>query len=222
MSTPLPDSTQTRQAMIDACLWMNARGLNLGASGNISVRVQEGILITPSGVAYDQITPDRIVSLPLAGAPDPATGDRPSSEWPFHQRLHQSRPDMPVVLHAHPPHCSAVAIQRRGIPACHYMVAAFGGHDVPLAGYALYGSDALSEALARALAARHGCLMANHGATVLGEDIARACWRLEELENLARIYLLSHQGGAPHILSNAEMAEVLDKFPQYRPAAPAG
>lgn len=221
MATPvmLEDNTATRQAMIDACLWMNAAGLNQGTAGNISVRTAGGVLITPSGVPYDDLTPDGIVRIPHVDAPPSGMTPKPSSEWRFHQRLLEARPDMPVVLHAHPPHCTALAIQRRPIPACHYMVAAFGGSDVPLAGYALFGGEALADEMVRVLRDRHGCLMANHGATVLGEDIARARWRLQELETLARMYLLAQIGGTPHILSEDEIAEVAVQFRSYGPAA---
>ena len=219
-AAPLQDTKETRQALIAACLWMNERHLNQGTSGNISARTEAGILITPSGVPYEDLTPDLMVTIPLDGQPDGA-GLKPSSEWSFHQGLHQARPDMPVVLHAHPPYCSILAVQRRPIPACHYMVAAFGGNDVPLADYALFGSPELCANMAEIMADRHACLMANHGATVLGETIAKARWRLEELETLARTYLFSSIGGEPHILSEAEIAEVLVAFQNYgpRPAA---
>lgn len=219
-AAPLPDTVEIRQGMIDACLWMNARHLNQGTSGNISVRTEAGILITPSGVAYEALTPDAMVLIPLDGLPF-EEGPRPSSEWPFHQGLHRARPDMPVVLHAHPPYCSILAVQRRAIPACHYMIAAFGGNDVPLADYALFGSPELCANLAAIMADRHGCLMANHGATVLGETLDKARWRLEELEVLARTYLFSSIGGQAHILTDAQIAEVLVAFQSYgpRPAA---
>jgi len=215
-TAPLPDNTATRQALIDACRAMNARHLNQGTSGNISARVADGVLITPSGVAYDALAPDMMVTIPLEGSPD-ETGPKPSSEWPFHQALHKARPDMPVVLHAHPPYCSVLAVQRRAIPACHYMIAAFGGDDVPLVDYALFGSQALCDNMAAVMTERHGCLMANHGATVLGETVEKALWRLEELESLARTYLFSTIGGTPHILTADEMAEVHVAFRSYGP-----
>ena len=124
---------------------------------------------------------------------------------------------MDVVVHAHPAHATAVAMQGRPIPACHYMVAAFGGSDVPIAPYALFGSDALSHHVVTAMGDRHGCLMANHGATVLGESFERALWRMEELENLAQIYLLSRIDGAPIILSKAEIDLVIQQFAGYGP-----
>lgn len=215
-ASPLSDTTATRQALIDACLWMNARHLNQGTSGNISARIEDGILITPSGVPYEDLTPGAMVTLPLSGAPA-SDGPNPSSEWPFHQGMHQARPDMPVVLHAHPPYCSVLAVQRRPIPACHYMIAAFGGNHVPLADYALFGSPELCANMAQIMADRHGCLMANHGATVLGETIDKARWRLEELETLARTYLFSSIGGAAHILSETEIADVMTAFQTYGP-----
>ncbi len=218
-AAPLPDTRATRQALIDACLWMNARQLNQGTSGNISARLDAGILITPSGVAYEDLTPEALVTIPLTGPPAAGGSGVPSTEWPFHQGLHNARPDMPVVLHAHPPYCSVLAVQRRAIPACHYMIAAFGGNDVPLADYARFGSPELNENLARIMADRHGCLMANHGATVLGETVAKARWRLEELETLARTYLFSSIGGVAHILSDDEIDEVMFAFQAYRPSA---
>lgn len=217
---PLADTPALRESLIEACLWMNARHLNQGTSGNVSARTAEGILITPSGVPYEALTPEAMVTLPLEGAPDPG-GPKPSSEWPFHQALHGARPDMPVVLHAHPPYCSILAVQRRAIPACHYMIAAFGGHDVPLAQYALFGTPALSANMVAVMADRHACLMANHGATVLGESVAKARWRLEELETLARTYLFASLGGAPVILSEAEINDALIAFQSYGPRTAA-
>ncbi|WP_163849776.1 class II aldolase/adducin family protein [Pseudooceanicola aestuarii] len=217
MTTAYADTTATRQEIIDACRWMNARGINQGTSGNISVRVADSLLITPSGVPYDVMTPDMIVRLPTEGAAQPQGDLTPSSEWRFHQSVMAARPDMHVTVHAHPAHATAVAMQNRAIPACHYMVAAFGGGDVPLAPYALFGSSELAAYVATAMADRHGCLMAGHGATVVGESIARALWRMEELENLARVFLLSQTGGAPVILTDAQVAEVVTAFAGYGP-----
>lgn len=211
--TDTSDTRERRQAVIDACLWMNAQGLNQSTSGNISIRVGDGLLITPSAVPYAAMTPDMLVHMPLQG--DPAPGLRPSSEWRFHQALLAARPDMAAVVHAHPPYCSVLAVQRRTIPACHYMVAAFGGTDVPLAGYAPFGGEALARMVADTMRDRHACLMANHGATVLGETLERALWRLEELEVLARTYYLSSPQGTPTILTDAQIAEVAARFKDY-------
>jgi L-fuculose-phosphate aldolase len=206
----------TRLVMIDACRWMNDRGINQGTSGNISVRAgADTMLITPSGIPYDAMTPDMIVAMPLSRAPVTTGTLKPSSEWRFHQSLLAARADIGAVVHAHPPHCTALAVQNRPIPACHYMVAAFGGDDVRVAPYSVFGGARLAADVVTAMTGRQGCLMANHGALASGDTLARALWRMEELEALARIYLLSQAGGAPVILSRAQIDESLEKFADY-------
>ena len=219
MSNILPDNRATRIAIIKACRWMNASGINQGTSGNISVRTGKGdeMLITPSGVPYDDLEAEMIVRMALDEEPVAGQGLKPSSEWRFHQALLRTRSDMAAVLHAHPTYASALAIIREPIPACHYMIAAFGGHDVPLVDYHIYGSEELADAVCEVMQDRHGCLMANHGATVVGESLEKAIWRLEELENLARVYTVSRQIGTPVILGREEMDAVIQSFANYGP-----
>lgn len=213
----LTDTTETRAAMIAVCLAMNEQGINQGTAGNVSVRVDGAMLITPSGIPYGDMTPDMMVRVPLDTEPDTSGTLKPSSEWRFHQALLNARPDMPVVLHAHPVQATAVAIQRLTIPAVHYMIAAFGGHDIPLAGYATFGTDALSRNVVAAMQDRHGCIMANHGATVLGESLDKALWRMAELEMLAHLFTITRASGSPVILSRAEIDAALDAFADYGP-----
>ncbi|WP_259965614.1 class II aldolase/adducin family protein [Leisingera aquaemixtae] len=212
---PYQDSTSLRQAVIGACLEMNAAGINQGTSGNISVRAGDHMLITPSGVPYDQMAPEMLVKMPLDGSEAPAGQLKPSTEWPFHLAILQAKPAVNAVVHAHPVYCSALAMNRQAIPACHYLVAAFGGSDVPVADYALFGSRQLSENITRALQTRSACLMANHGAVTTGESLPRALWRMVELETLAKGYAASLTLGKPHILSEDEMAEVIAAFADY-------
>jgi L-fuculose-phosphate aldolase len=215
MTPPYADTVETRQAIIDACLALNAEGINQGTSGNISLRAGDAMLITPSGVPYDAMTPDMIQPVPLSGDPRPQGALKPSSEWRFHQALLAARPDMHAVIHAHPVYCTALAQNRQPIPAVHYMVAAFGGHDVPLAGYALFGGEELARNVVNAMVDRHACLMANHGATVVGETLEKALWRIGELETLARGYVLSLSIGQPHILDRFQIEEALTAFSDY-------
>ncbi len=215
MTAPYTDCTEVRQAIIDACLHLNARGINQGTSGNVSVRAGDAMLITPSGVPYEDMTPDMIQPVPLNGDAVPPGPLKPSSEWRFHQALLAAKPEMHAVVHAHPVHCTALAQNRQTIPAVHYMVAAFGGHDVPLAGYALFGGQELAENVVNAMQDRHACLMANHGATVVGESLAKALWRMEELETLARGYILSLSTGTPHVLDRFQIEEALVAFADY-------
>jgi L-fuculose-phosphate aldolase len=119
------------------------------------------------------------------------------------------------VVHAHPPHCTALAIARREIPACHYMVAAFGGANVRVAGYARYGTAELAALAVAAMEGRSACLLANHGMIALGDSLARAMWRAIELEALARQYILSLQLGGPVLLTDAEIDDTLAGFASY-------
>lgn len=220
MTPPYADTVDTRQAIIDACLRLNADGINRGTSGNVSVRAGDTMLITPSGIPYDVMTPAMIQAVPLDGDPVPGGPLQPSSEWRFHQALLAAKPDMQAVVHAHPVHCTALAQNRMPIPAVHYMIAAFGGHDVPLAGYALFGGEELAANVVAAMDNRHACLMANHGATVVGESLDKALWRMGELETLAQGYLLSLSVGQPHLLDRFQIEEALAAFATYGPRPP--
>ncbi|MCL6285936.1 class II aldolase/adducin family protein [Ruegeria sp. 2012CJ41-6] len=196
---------------------MIASGLNQGTSGNVSVRCGDEMIITPSGVTYDDLVPEMMCRVPLDAAPDLKGPYPPSSEWRFHQTILRENPAQSAVVHAHPAHATALAVQRRPIPACHYMIAAFGGNNVPLVDYALFGSAELADMIASALKDRHACLMANHGAIVTGDTLARALWRMEELENLARIYLLAQTNGTPTLLTDEQMQDVISAFAGYGP-----
>jgi len=203
-----------RAEIIARCREMNAAGINQGTSGNISARFEGRMLITPSGIPYDDLAPEMIAALPLDGAGEGAWQGvhKPSSEWRFHFKLLSARPEAQGVIHAHPPYCTALAMARMEIPACHYMVAAFGGNSVRCAGYATFGSEALSRYALKALEGRKACLLANHGMIAAGEDLAGALALAVEVETLAAQYCQALQVGTPKILSKAEMRRVLAKF----------
>jgi len=208
--------TALRADIVLQCRELNASGINQGTSGNISARCGDRMLISPSATPYDAMTPDMIVSMALADTSGAHDGPRPpSTEWRFHQALLNARPDAMAVVHAHPPHCTALAIARRDIPACHYMVAAFGGADVRCAGYATYGTEALADLALTAMEGRTACLLANHGMIAMGETLAKAMWRAVELEALARQYVLSLSIGGPVILSDAQIDDTLAGFATY-------
>ena len=211
-------SEQVRQSIVQACRTMNATGLNQGMSGNISVRDGERMLITPTNTPYDLMTPAEIASMLVADkAGDWVGPKRPSSEWRMHRNILAARPEFGAIVHAHPTMCTALAMMRRGIPPCHYMVATFGGEDVRCAGYATFGTAALSQAVADALRDRSACLLANHGMIACGSDLAQAMWRAVELEALARQYHACLLAGGPVLLGQAEIAEAQRQFAAYRP-----
>jgi len=210
------DELALRQAIVDQCRRMNAIGINQGTSGNISARFGERLLITPSAVPYDEMTPEMIASMPIGGGSGTWEGPRnPSSEWRFHLDIARARPDVGAIVHTHAIYCTTLAIARMPIPAVHYMIAAFGGKDIRCASYATFGTEALSKAVLQAMEGRNACLMANHGMIAAGEDLERAMWLAVELETLARQYFNTLQIGGPVLLSEAEIAEAARTFGSY-------
>lgn len=208
-----PEELALRQSIIDHCLAMNAARLNQGASGNISVRRGEAMLITPSGVPYARTTPEMICLMPLSGGREDSAGPRaPSSEWRFHRDILRARPEFEAVVHCHAPYATALAMTRRGIPASHYMVALFGGDDVRCADYATFGTQALSDNALRALDGRKACLLANHGLLACGPSLEKAMALAVELEALSRQHHLALQIGGPAILTPAQMDETRERI----------
>ena len=204
-----------RREIIERCLEMNHNGINQGTSGNISARFGDRMLISPSAIPYSELEPEMIASMPLDGDGEWDGPKKPSTEWRFHYSLLRERPDAQAVVHAHPPYCTALAIARKEIPACHYMVAAFGGNNVRCAGYATFGTEKLSQLAVKAMKDRTACLLANHGMIAIGENLAKAMWRSVELETIARQYYLSLQIGGQVILSKAAIDETLAGFSSY-------
>ncbi len=202
-----------RESVVAAARELDALGLNRGTSGNVSRRFGDGLLITPSGVPTVDLTPESIVPMTMDGTWP--TGLKPSSEWRFHRDILAARPDVGAVVHAHPIHCTAFAICGREIPAIHYMIAAFGGPTVRCAPYAPYGTEALSLLALTALEGRSCCLLANHGMIAAGADLTRAIWLASELETLCHQYAVALQVGEPQVLSDAEIAETVERFRGY-------
>lgn len=210
------DEPEIRRSIIDNCLFMNRSGLNQGNSGNISVRFGDTMLITPSSIPYDEMTPDMIAAMPIEGEYGNWQGPKePSSEWRFHLDIMRSQPGVGAVVHTHASYSTILAIARKPIPACHYMVAAFGGDDVRVAGYARYGTKALSEHVQVALKGRSACLMANHGMLAVGSSLKKAMWRAVELETIAKQYYHSLLIGGPVLLSPEQIAETMESFASY-------
>lgn len=245
-----PNESAARRAVVDACLQMNVLGINQGKSGNVSVRWsrggQDGYLITPTGLPYDETGIDDIVWLAIDADPSerpasplkqvfaqalvpPVDKPRrePSSEWRMHAVLyqHKSSAEAGAVVHTHSVCATALAclpsVQASGIPAFHYMVAVAGGNHIPCAPYETFGSVALAKAAANALARHRACLLSNHGVLAFHRTLAAALALAQEVETLARMYAQAVQLGAPVLLPDDEMARVIEKFRTYGQPAPS-
>ena len=204
-----------RQSIIDACLQMNRLGINQGTSGNISLRHEDGMLITPTSTPYEAMQPEDIVFMKLDGAFD--AKQRPSSEWRFHRDILKARPDTNAVVHAHPPYATILAIMGLEIPPVHYMIACAGGDTIRCSPYATFGTQELSQHAVTALDGRSACLLAHHGMIAIGPSLARAMWLAVEVETLARQYHGCLQIGTPPLLSKAEIEKVRARMADYGP-----
>jgi L-fuculose-phosphate aldolase len=139
----------------------------------------------------------------------------PSSEWHMHLAILNAHPAVNAVVHTHADCCVALSCLGKPIPAFHYMVASFGGSDVPCASYATFGTKKLADSAVAALANRKACLLANHGMIAAAENLQVALDLTVKLETLARQYILACQGGEPVILSDDEMARVVERYSGY-------
>jgi L-fuculose-phosphate aldolase len=199
-----------RRALIETCLAMNRQGINQGTSGNLSVRVDGGFLVTPTSLPYDDMQPEDVVEMDFTGH---WRGERrPSSEWRFHRDILLARPDVDVVLHAHPTFATALAVHGRGISGFHYLVALAGGDSIRCAPYATFGTQALSDYALLALDGRLACLLAHHGIIVLGTTMKGTLALAVEVEGLARQFIHALALGEPPVLEADELARVAEKI----------
>jgi L-fuculose-phosphate aldolase len=212
MSTP--DEGALREQIVSVMLAMDDRGLNRGTSGNVSARLGDGLLVTPSGVVPRELTPESIVLLDAAGeaAPDAL---RPSSEWRMHAGLYARRPDVGAVVHCHSRHATILACAGKPIPPLHYMVGVSGRASVPLAPYRPFGSIELADAVADAMEGGMACLMANHGLITVGRTLGRALAIAEEMEEQAAVYCGTLAIGGPNLLTDEQMADIFQRFKGY-------
>lgn len=213
--------------IVAAMKQLDLQGLNRGASGNCSVRTAHGFLITPSGVPPEQLTEAALVPMRLSRSGMESDlditmpGANPSSEWRFHHDIYAQRPDVNAIVHCHSAFATTLACLHQEVPPFHYMIAVAGGSTIRCAPYALFGTQALSNQALQALQDRKACLLANHGMIAVGRDLADALRVAIEVESLCEQYWRALQIGEPAILSDAQMAEVMEKFKTYGPGSGA-
>src|SRR4051794_4776798 len=202
-----------RREIVEASVAAERNNLNSGTAGNISIRLDERMLITPTGIQTACLAVDNIVEMAFDGSFDGFW--RPSSEWMMHAEIYKTFPEAAAVVHTHSDHCVAISCLRESIPPFHYMLASFGGDDVRCAGYAPFGSAELARAAALALEGRSACLLANHGAICFAENVQNALAKAVKLETLARQFCRARSLGTPILLGQDEMQEVLTRYGAY-------
>jgi L-fuculose-phosphate aldolase len=202
-----------RREVIETCLKMNAEGINQGTSGNVSVRSDEGFLITASGIVYEKMKPTHVIEMDLEGN---YRGDYlPSTEWRMHMDIFRARAEAKAIVHVHSPYATALACLRRDVPAFHYMIGVTGGTSLRVSDYAEFGTQELSDTMLKAMEGRTGCLLANHGQICFGPSLSKALWLAGEIESLCHQYWAACLAGKPVILDEAQMVSVLKRFKTY-------
>jgi L-fuculose-phosphate aldolase len=188
--------------------------LVVGSAGNISVRVGDKIVMTPTGVNYDLITEESVNVLDADGTILAGTGKR-SSEWPMHRKVYDLT-RAGAVVHTHSPFCVAIGTICDEIPAVHYSVLRLGGPTVRVAPYATFGSDELAKSVAAALQDRFAALLQNHGAIAYGSSLEEAYDRVQLLEWMAEVYWRARLAGSPRILDAAELDAHREQVRRHR------
>jgi L-fuculose-phosphate aldolase len=210
------DEATARLALVAAMHELDARGLNHGSSGNASIRVDDRLIVTPTGIPSAVLTAADMVLIDLDGRPGRPGQRRPTSEWPLHVRLARARPDATAIVHTHSPEATAASTLRRPVPAVHYVVARFGATELPCAPYATYGTDELADHVVGTLGDRGtACLMANHGAIAIGPDLGAALALAVEVEWLCGVARRARQLGEPVALDAAEIERVAERLATY-------
>jgi len=211
----MDNQEQLRASLWDVAIRLNDTGLNHGATGNCSVRTAQGFLITPSGVANRNLTPETIVELNMEGEKITVSDFNASSEWLFHKDLYLANENINAVIHSHAPYATSVSTLKKDLTPFHYMIAVAGGKDIRCADYALFGTQALSDHILKAMQDRKACLLANHGLLTVGENLDIAFDITEEIEHLCMVYLNAKKLGEPEILTDVQMEEVVNRFQSY-------
>jgi L-fuculose-phosphate aldolase len=212
-SMPKLKHLQLRKQVIETCLAMNEEGINQGTSGNVSVRVPEGFLITASGVPYKKMKPHHVVEMDLDGG---YTGEYlPSTEWRMHMDIYKARAEAGAIVHVHSIYATAIACLRKDVPTFHYMIGVTGGTSLRVSDYAEFGTQELSDTMLKAMTNRTACLLANHGQICFSNTLDKALWLAGEIEAICHQYWAATVAGKPTLLAEDQMVSVLKRFKTY-------
>ncbi|WUH94155.1 class II aldolase/adducin family protein [Streptomyces sp. NBC_00433] len=187
-------------------------GLVVGTSGNVSARVGDLVVVTPTAMPYDRLRPQDLVAVDLEGR-QVRGALRPTSELPLHLAVYGGT-DAQAIVHTHAPHATAVSTLVDELPPIHYVTAALGG-PVRVAPYALYGTPELAALALAALADRTACLLGNHGTLAYGSTLDVAYERTAQLEWMSHVWLLATASGGPRLLTPADLAAAATRLSTY-------
>jgi len=181
-----------KEQLVEVCHQLYQRKLVSSTGGNVSVRTERGLYITPTGYSLGEVTKEDIVEITLEG--EILSGGQPSKEWRFHSSILKLRDDVHAVIHAHPTYTVAVSC-RKDLNFADAMPRLTPGYiarvgKLPVVPYSPPGSEELARNVLEVLRHHHAVLMQNHGVTVIAKDLRYAFIILEEIEENAHVYLL--------------------------------
>ena len=204
-----------REQVIEYSLKLLSEGLTNGTAGNVSIFNREKglVAISPTGVNYSELTPEMISIVDLNGKL--IEGLKPSSELEMHMILYRNREDVNAVIHTHPVYTTVLACLRQDLPAIDYMIAVTGATKVKCAEYASYGTKELAENAYKAMGSSLAVILANHGLTTAGKDIANALNITVQVEYISNLYIKAKNIGEPIVLPDNEMNSMLERFKTY-------
>jgi L-fuculose-phosphate aldolase len=208
-----------RAEVAETALGLLTTGLIVNTSGNVSIRVSEHVVITPSGRDYRTLTARDIAVVDLKG--NVVDGEMlPSSETPLHLSVYASNPEVKAIVHAHSIYATAISTVLDLLPTIHYQMVDLGGA-VPVAPYRTFGTDELAEVTSQALQGRSAVIMKNHGSLTTAESLDKALGRCVTLEWCSKVYLKALSAGTPNLLSADEMElaqKQMERFEEKRRA----
>jgi len=210
----MTNENKLREKIVEFGRSIFERGLTAGSSGNISVRLDDGWLLTPTNACLGNLDPARLAKLDWQGRS--ISGDAPSKEAFLHRSMYEERRGAGAIVHLHSTHSAAVSCME-GLdhadclpPLTAYYAMRIG--TLPLLPYFAPGDAALAEAVGRSAARHHAVLLANHGPVVSGTSLAAAADAIEELEATAKLWLIVRREEV-RLLDAAALADIARRFP---------
>lgn len=194
-----------REQVASACARLASEGLAVGTAGNVSVRVDDHVVVTPTGGVFGEMRAEDMAVVDRAGAlvEGPL---RPTSELALHLVLYE-RMDAGAVVHTHAPYATALSCVVEEVPAVHYSMLMLGG-SLKVAPYATFGTEELAHNVVDALAGRTACLMQNHGHVGYGHDLAYALEATLMVEWACTVYWRARALGEPAALTDEQLQDV--------------
>jgi ribulose-5-phosphate 4-epimerase/fuculose-1-phosphate aldolase len=206
--------SQLREQLVMFGQSLYQRGYAHGSSGNLSARLPDGLLVTPTNSCLGRLDPARISKLDREGRH--VSGDAPSKEGFLHLAMYQERPSAQGIVHLHCTHCVALSCLEHERPddllppiTAYYVMRI---RRLPLVPYYRPGDRALAEAVREKAQKHHAVLLANHGPVVAGKSLEDAVYNAEEMEETAKLFFLL-QGQRTRLLDAAKIADLEAHFP---------